>query len=96
MSQDAFVLQTAAFGGDPLATLMGNLRHGSTICDFGRRDRVAVRNAELQIYIEWRLRLVREKYWEERELPHIRDVLDMHSRQMAWWVQCILAMQQKS
>jgi len=55
MSRDAFVLRTAVFGGDPLAALIGNLQGGSTICDFGRRDKAAARSAELQIYMHWRL-----------------------------------------
>lgn len=96
MSRDAFVLRTAVFGGDPLAALMGNLRDGSTICDFGRRDGVAVRNTELKNHMDWRLRLLSEKYLEEKGLPHTRDMLKMHFRQMAWWEQCIAAMQQEN
>lgn len=92
MSRDAFFLRTAVSGGDPLTALVENLRDGSTICDFGRRDRVAVRNAELQIYIDWRLGLLSEKYLEEKALPHTRDMLEMHFRQMEWWEQCIAAM----
>lgn len=93
MRRGAFILRTSMFGGDPLAFLTSGLPGLSTTRDAGKRDEIAVRNAELQIYVDWRLWRLGERYWDELGLQGTRDTLDMHFRQMARWLRCIAIME---
>lgn len=53
MHRNAFILRTSIFGRDPLAFLTRSIPGLSRTRDAGRRDEIAVRKAELQIYVDW-------------------------------------------
>lgn len=93
MHRNAFILRTSIFGRDPLAFLTRSIPSLSRTRDAGRRDEIAVRKAELQIYVDWRLWRLRERHWDEIGLQDTQVTLDMHFRQMAWWLRCIAVMQ---
>lgn len=93
MHRDAFVLRTTVFNSDPLASLALGLPGIWTGRGAGRQDEIAVRKAELQNYVDWRLWRLGERYWDEIGVQGTQGMLDMHFRQMAWWLHCIAMMQ---
>jgi hypothetical protein len=86
MHRDAFSLQTAVSGGDPLTALKGFFPIGPTVCDLGRRDQTAVQDSDMKNYIEWRMERLLELFGDEIDHQDTQDQLRGEFRQMERWV----------
>jgi hypothetical protein len=75
MHRDAFILQTAVSGGDPLTALKGFFPVGQTVYDLGRRDQTAVQDSDMKNYLEWRMERLLESFGDEIDHQDTQDQL---------------------
>jgi hypothetical protein len=85
MYSDAFILRTAASGGDPLTALKDLFPVGLILRDIGIRHHTASQDAALKYYFEWREQRLWEMYGDEIDHPAVEYELEQQFRQMTQW-----------